>query len=386
MAGQRFCAILMMILCVFGLANAQSPVIKPGDTVQLICAEESSINRDYRVTSDGLILVDFLGAVKIADLTEQQAADKIAKQLLDEKILKKATVNIKLVNPDIKLVKFSGAVKVGAETPWRANLKLSDIIRLAEVLPDTDLSRVQVKSESGAVQIADTTKGEDPLLKPGDEITFFVKTGTNPVQPTDPPIDPNIPVKPGDTAQVMLKGKVTLPGNYDLSPNMTVRELLIKCGGFLEGADLNSITLERSGAKRTLRLPADNDFVIQAGDIISVDERTRPKVFVIVDGSVKRPGRYEIEEGTKLSAVIKLAGGFNEGARTDKIKIYSTGNEKPREIKYEDIELGYRGDIELKPGQTIEIPGPRTTEAAIPFGPKTRTIAGALAILFLIGT
>lgn len=356
--------------------------------MQLICAEESSINRDYRVTSDGLILVDFLGAVKIVDLTEQQASDKIAKQLLDEKILKKATVSLKLINPNVEMVKFMGAVKVGAETPWRANLKLSDIMRLAEVLPNTDLTRVQIKSESGAVQIADTTKGENPLLKPGDEITFFVKDGTqptNPTDPVDPPKDPTIPVNPGTTAQVMLKGKVTLPGNYDLSTNMTVRELLIKCGGFLEGADLNAIILERSGAKRTLRLPTDNDFVLQSGDIITVDERTRPKLFVTVDGSVKRPGRYEIEEGTKLSDVIKLAGGFNEGARSDKIKIYSTDNEKPREIKYEEIELGYRGDIELRPGQTIEVPGPRV-EANLPFGPKARTIAGALAFLFLIGS
>lgn len=374
-----------MILCLAGLGFAQSPVIKAGDTVQLICAEEASINRDYRVTSDGLILVDFLGAVKIVDLTEQQAADKIAKQLLDEKILKKATVSLKLINPNVEMVKFSGAVKVGAETPWRPNLKLSDIIRLAEVLPDTDVSRIQIKSESGAVQIVDTTKGEDPLLKPGDEITFFVKAGTQPTNPKDPPVDPQVPVQPSNTSQVAVKGKVTLPGNYDFSQNMTVRELLIKCGGFLEGADLNSISLERSGAKRTLRLPSDNDFILQAGDLITVDERSRPKLFVTVDGSVKRPGQYEIEEGTKLSEVIKMAGGFNEGARTDRIKIYSTGNEKPREIKFEEIELGYRGDILLQPAQTIEVPGPRV-EATLPFGPKTRSVVGALAFLFLIGS
>jgi protein involved in polysaccharide export with SLBB domain len=386
----RIFALLMMMLVVVGFAQAQPVLIKPGDTIQLICAEESSINHDYKVTSDGLILVDFLGAVKIGGLTETQAADKVAKQLLDEKILKKATISIKLINPEIKTVKFGGTVAYEAETPWRANMKLSDVIHLAELKPDADLTNIQIKSESGAVKIADFSKDEDPLLAPGDSITFFAKKGsvpTIPVDPTNPtnPTNPNIPVQPGTTAQVTLVGKVTLPGNYDLTSNMTVRELIVKCGGFTEGADLNAITLERAGAKRTLRLPADNDFALQAGDIITIDQRTRPKTFVIVEGSVRRPGRIEINEGTKLSEVIKLAGGFMDGARQDRIKIFSTANEKPREINFEDIILGYRGDLEMQPGQTIEIPGPKPS-TTLAFGPKERVTAGAIALLLLFGS
>lgn len=372
------------MLVIVGTAFGQPVTIKPGDTIQLICAEESSINHDYKVTSDGLILVDFLGAVKISGLTETQAADKIAKQLLDEKILKKATISLKLINPEVKTVKFGGTVAYEAETPWKADMKLSDVIKLAELKPEADLSSIQIKSENGAVKLADFTKNEDPTLAPGDVITFFAKTGTTPVTPIKPN-DPNTPVTPGPTAQVTLVGKVTLPGNYDLTANMTVRELIIKCGGFTEGADLNAITLERAGAKRTLRLPADNDFVLQAGDVITIDQRSVPKTFVIVEGSVRRPGRIEINEGTKLSEVVKLAGGFMEGARQDKIKIFSTGNEKPREINFEDIVLGYRGDIELQTGQTIEIPGPRPA-TTLAFSPKERVTAGAIALLLLFGS
>ncbi len=388
----RIFALLMMILVIAGVSSAQAqPVIKPGDTIQLICAEESSINHDYKVTSDGLILVDFLGAVKIGGLTETQAADKVAKQLLDEKILKKATISLKLINPEIKTVKFGGTVAYEAETPWKADMKLSDVVKLAELKPEADLAKIQIKSENGTIKIADMTKNEDPVLAPGDVITFFAKTGTTPVpnpnNPNNPtnPTNPNVPVNPGPTAQVTLIGKVTLPGNYDLTANMTVRELIVKCGGFTDGADLNAITLERAGAKRTLRLPADNDFVLQAGDIITIDQRSKPKMFVVVEGSVRRPGRIEISEGTKISEVIQLAGGFMQGARQDKIKIFSTGNEKPREINFEDILLGYRGDIELQPGQTIEIPGPRPS-GTVAFGPRERTAAGAIALLLIFGS
>lgn len=361
----------MLILCAVGVALGQAPVIKVGDTLQLICDEEGSINRDYKVTADGLILVDFLGAVKVEGLTEIQAADKVAKQLVDEKILKRASVHIKILNPQAKMVRYAGAVKVPAETPWREGIKLSDVIRLAETLTETDLSRIQVKSESGAVVIVDSTKGEDPLLKPADEVTFFVKS-SQPNNPTNPPVN---------SGQVTLEGSVVLPGKYDVTPNLTVKDLLVKCGGFTQAADLQSITLERGGAKRTLTLPADNDFPLQPGDVIRVSERARPRMFVVVDGAVRRPGRYEIEEGTKLSDVIQMAGGFTETARTNRIRLFSTGNEKPREINFEDIVLGYRGDQELKPGQTVEVPGgPMSAERHMQA--KARTVAGALALLF----
>lgn len=376
MSGLRLWKVLMLILCAVGIAFGQAPVIKPGDTVQLIALEEGSINRDYKVTADGLILVDFLGAVKVAGLTEEQAAAKISKQLVDEKIVKVATVRVKIVNPQARMVKFTGAVKVPAETPWREGLKLSDIIRLAETLPETDLAKVQVKSESGEIQIADTTKGEDPVLKPGDEVTFFTKSA-QPQDPINPPVNP--PVKAG---QVTAEGSVVLPGTYDISPNLTVGEFLVRCGGFTATADLQSVTLERGGAKRTLTLPADREFPLLAGDIVRVGERRRPKMFVILDGAVRNPGRYEIEEGAKLSEVIQLAGGFTQSARTNRIRIFSTGNEKPREINYDDILLGYRGDQELKPGQTIEVPGAALQEG-LHIDQKTRRIAGAIALLFL---
>lgn len=387
MAVKRVLSVLLTLSAITGILFAQAaPLIKAGDTLQLICAEEPSINQDYRVTSDGLILVDFLGAVKVAGLTEAQAADKIAKQLLDEKILKKATVSVKLVSPEIKMVKFSGAVKLAAETAWKQGMTLADVIRLAEILPETDLAKVQIKSADSKIQIADTTKGENPVLQPGDDITFFKKAeSTPPVDPKNPPTDPEVPVQQGDATKVTLRGKVTLPGTYDITTNLTLRELLVRAGGFTEGANLNSISLERNGAKRSLTLPTDNDFRIQAGDIITVDDRPKSTLFVILDGSVRRPGRYEISEGTKLSELIKLAGGFNNGAQTSKIKIYSTGNERPREINFEDIVLGYRGDINLTTGQTIEVPGPRT-ETTLKFGPKERTAAGAIALLLLFGS
>lgn len=378
---------LILVLCVATSWALQSTVkIKPGDTLRLICAEEPSINRDYRVTSDGLILVDFLGAVKVQGLTESDASKKISKQLVDDKIVKKATISVQLISPEVKLIKFGGESKIQGETPWRTGMTLADLVNISEITPTTDLTRVQVKSVDGKLRVVDATKpnsAENNLtLQPGDEVTFLKKDPTTPV--TNPPTDPIVPVtNPSTVARVTVGGLIALPGTYDLMANMTLRELLVRAGGFLEGASLSTISLERGASKRDLTIPADNDFALMAGDVITVHAPARPKMFVTIDGSVNKPGRYEISEGTKLSEIIKMAGGFVEGARSDKIKIFSPANTKPREIKYEDIELGYRGDIEVFQGQTIEVPGPKPNIMNLPQNAKIA--AGAIAFLFLFG-
>jgi len=386
---------VFLVFCVATSWALQSTsTIKPGDTIRLICAEESDLNRDYRVTSDGLILVDFLGAVKVQGLTEAEASKKISKQLEDEKILKKATISLQLISPEVKLIKFGGESKIQGETPWKSGMTLIDLMRISELTTSTDVSRVQIKSADGKLRVVDATKPSSTdnnlALAPGDEVTFL-KKDPNSQPTTDPTTNPNTnptnpnttpTTNPGTVSQVTLAGLVALPGKYDLIANMTLRELLVRAGGFLEGARLGSISLERGASKRELTIPADNDFALMQGDVVTVNAPERAKMYVTVDGSVNKPGRYEINEGTKLTEVIKMAGGFVEGARSDKIKIFSPANTKPREIKFEDIELGYRGDIELSQGQTIEIPGPKPKMV---FDSKTKAAAGAIAFLFLLG-
>src|SRR5690606_20542500 len=146
---------------------------------------------------------------------------------------------------------------------------------------------------------------------------------------------------------------------------------------------VSSIQLERAQAKRVLHLPADKDFALQPGDIVTVLEESRPKAFVEVRGSVLHPGRYEIEEGTHLSEVIKMAGGFMNGAKTDKVKIFSPANAKPREVNFEDIVLGYRGDLEMQPGQTVEVDGPKSPNSGINLSKRDKNAAGAIACRLL---
>ena len=75
--------ILSVLVLAAAFAAAQDATIKPGDRLRLLCEEEATLNREYTVSDAGIILVDFLGAIKVEGLTEQEAALAIAKQLID---------------------------------------------------------------------------------------------------------------------------------------------------------------------------------------------------------------------------------------------------------------------------------------------------------------
>lgn len=385
-------SVFLWVMVLAGVVGAWGQTrIKAGDTLRLMCAEEPTLNRNYLVNREGLILVQFLGAVKVVDLTEAEAAAQIKRQLETEKIVPKATVTVEIARLELKMVKFEGAVRLEAETPWRQGLRLSDVMRLAEPTATTDLTRVTIVGEDGARQTVDysvadlQTNVNNPLIKAGDRVIFVAKGSGNPptTDPgTKPPTgDPGTtpPTNPPAASKVEVLGEVVLAGSFDFSAGMTVREALLRAGGFGADADSSKVTLVRNGVPTDLRLPGDADYRLAGGDRLTVGKRTAttppvtpptnpgwtpdplpPGAAVVVTGSVKEPGRILMTPGMTLSQAIEAAGGFVDGARKDRIVILTPNNVKPRTMNFRDIELRYTGDVLLKPGQTIEIDGPQS--------------------------
>lgn len=390
--------LLITALCTFCLAFGQTAKIKPGDKLQVICKEEPTLNRDYDVLKDGLILVDFLGAVKVEGLTEAQAADEISKRLVSEKILRKATITVAIISAEIKRVVFSGAIKTPAETPWKENMRLSDIVRLAEVTAETDLTKVTIVSRSGKKTVYNhlDRDGKDwnPLIQPGDKVFFIKKEATKPIE-TKEPVDNTKPTtdNPSTTrpetsetvivGYVTINGQVTKPGRFPIEDQLTLREALDKAGGFSQAADVKSVSLRRGDSVRELTLPENSGFPLKSEDVVIVNERKVRSLIgmVTLEGSVAEPGEFGLYEDMHLSELISISGGFIPGARTNKIRIYTPGYKSPITLDYEEFLLGYTGDYLLKPGQRVEIDGPkRRSNSSV-----TKAAAGALVLFFLFG-
>jgi polysaccharide export outer membrane protein len=118
-------------------------------------------------------------------------------------------------------------------------------------------------------------------------------------------------------SQVSVLGQVLRPGRYPLeTTNSTVSDLLATAGGIAPGgADLVILTGRRNGEPIRVAIDVplmlregrfDQDFPVQAGDILFVD---RAPIFYI-HGDVARPGSYRVERGMTVRQALAQAGGI----------------------------------------------------------------------------
>ena len=135
-----------------------------------------------------------------------------------------------------------------------------------------------------------------------------------------------------DPPRVRIYGDVLRPGEYPMSGGMTAGELVRMAGGFrrsayLQSADLASYKIE-SGQQvvtnqQTIQIGAavsgdiSQDIALKPGDVLTIlqipgwGDIGRAAT---VKGEVQFPGSYGINEGERLSSLIKRAGGFRNTA------------------------------------------------------------------------
>src|SRR5688572_24356578 len=125
------------------IAYAQNTIL-PKDVVELKCVEDTKLDGEYTITDDGLILVQYIGAVSVQGLTAQAAAAKISNELVSQQILRRATITIRIKTEARPEVTVGGAVRRGGTIPWRAGLRLSDALEWATPTSVSDLSKIRI--------------------------------------------------------------------------------------------------------------------------------------------------------------------------------------------------------------------------------------------------
>jgi protein involved in polysaccharide export with SLBB domain len=141
-----------------------------------------------------------------------------------------------------------------------------------------------------------------------------------------------------DNYQVTINGSVRRPGTFAFADNMRVEDLILKAGGFAEGASTKRVEVARrvndadpesksSKVANVFSIDVDNqlklnsvNFVLKPFDIVSV--YTLPgyekQKTVKVEGEVLYPGSYTIEKkDEKISDIIARAGGLTASADAD---------------------------------------------------------------------
>ncbi len=133
-----------------------------------------------------------------------------------------------------------------------------------------------------------------------------------------------------DAPTVAIHGEVRRPGQYPLPEGLTAAQLVRMAGGFkrsalLDAADLASYEIKNGekvvGQRMTINIgraveagDSSADVVLKPGDILTIHQLSGWNdigASVQLKGELTYPGMYGIQEGEKLSSVLKRAGGFS---------------------------------------------------------------------------
>ncbi len=161
---------------------------------------------------------------------------------------------------------------------------------------------------------------------------------------------------------INIVGDVNQPGTYIVPAINSVYNVLNAAEGPNDIGSVRRIQVRRDG--KTIKTfdiynfliqgEADGDFYLQDGDFIYVP--TAEKI-VTVQGSVRRPMKYELIPEENLLDLIRIAGGISANAYTKSIQVERFAGDRV-EITDVDLEVIVRNDqaFSLKDGDIIRIP------------------------------
>ncbi len=122
---------------------------------------------------------------------------------------------------------------------------------------------------------------------------------------------------------VSLTGAIKRPGDFDLGDSLSIRELILKADGLLGDAYMKRVDIVRLKKDYTEELikldlekvmqgDKENDLNLKVLDrvrVYGVSEMV-PRSYVAINGHVKKPGRYLLQDNMTLYDLIFKSGGF----------------------------------------------------------------------------
>ena len=270
-----------------------------------------------------------LGDVLAASLKPQDNTPNAPQRTTAQNVLLKPFDTIRIFSrydfEDPPTVTISGEVRHPGEHVTSGETRLRDAVYLAGgVTRDALLADAQVfrRTADGKLKVLSVNleralagDGANNLaLEPKDRI--FIHRNLAKV---DPPT-------------VKIEGEVARPGKYPLGEDMSAAQLVrlaggLKRGAFTEAADLTRYTVENGTQVMGEHVPVpigrilagdgDTDVRLHDGDVLTIRQVAGWNdvgSVISVKGEVMHPGDYGIQEGERLSSILKRAGGLRADA------------------------------------------------------------------------
>lgn len=291
-------------------------------------------------------------------------AAEVRQKLADFKVQSGDDVVISQILPyNQQAVYLEGHVYRPGRYPYQDGMTIADLLKsYQDVLPEpsdhAELVRLlppDFKPETTSFNLHDVLIGNDSfLLEPFDLIRIYGRYEV-------------------DSPMVTIDGEVLHPGQYPMSKGMTAAGLVRMAGGFKRSAyrdeaDLSSYAIKNGqtvlvnhsnvAIEKALEGDTSADVVLKPGDVVSIRRLAGWQdigASVIINGEVEHAGSYGIEDGERLSSVLKRAGGFRADAYPaaailERVQVREL-NEQARQQMILRIE---NTPVEFKPGAMSE--------------------------------
>jgi polysaccharide biosynthesis/export protein len=229
-------------------AWAQADKLGIGDAIRVTVFQQPDLTTEARISDKGVIAMPLIGEVKVAGLSQPEAASQIAGKLKDGKYLKNPQVAVAVTTVRSRQVSVLGAVARPGRYP----------------LDDTSSQLSDVLAAAGGI----TAAGADTVvvIRDGKETRV-------------PAIGKSFELKGGETINVerapvfYIHGEVARSGAYRVEPNMTVMQAIAAGGGVTPRGSDRRLKMRRVGADgKLVEKDASLRDPVKADDVIFVKE------------------------------------------------------------------------------------------------------------------
>lgn len=231
-------------------ATDEGYILGPEDVVQVDVLGRSDFSAKSKVGTDGRIQLPLLGAIPAANRTVLQLRNEIRVALQKGGFFTQPIVEVQVASYSSRYVTVLGAVGNPGLVPVDRPYRLSEILARVGGVRESGADYLTVRTKTGernytVKDLATGNESLDPFVQPGDKIY-------------------------SPTADIFyVQGQVKGPGNFRLTPKMTLSMALARAGGITDLGSSSSIKITRNNA--TIRVRDLNSEVLP-NDIIDVGE------------------------------------------------------------------------------------------------------------------
>jgi protein involved in polysaccharide export with SLBB domain len=329
----------------------------PGDQLEVhLIVGDNALALDYNfvVNPEGKIFFPNIGEISLSDITLNQAKARMVGKI---KSKYREAFDLSLMVAKPKLIKIYVTGQISKPGLYKAydGSRVSEIIKAIGVAKGGSERKIAVKR-------GDETLSVD-LYKVWYQGDIKSDVGIR--------MGDVIDIPPMGSARVSVMGEVPRPGQYELKDGERLKDALAMAGYVGVNSALSEVAyLKREKGKENFEnyklnlysmfLKGDDSQNIELhdGDIVSVPSI---RAYIYVYGEVGKPGRFELQPGSKLSDYVNLAGGPTVKANLSSVSITRQENGKAKVYNINMSEVLQKGnlkyDVELYGGDVVFVPG-----------------------------